>query len=194
MHFRFKVLAAGVVTLTALATISLVGQGHDHAGHAGAAAATRPTEAGQSAFAAIKEILTLLEQDPATDWSKVDLDALREHLIDMNRVLIDAKVVKAEIPGGAEFQVSGQGDAIGAIHRMVESHGRMIGGTGDLIVQSSRTPAGVTLRVTAGAAGDARAEQRIRALGFAGYLALGDHHQPHHELIARGRGAEAHRH
>ena len=41
--------------------------------HQTAAEATQnlPTESGQSAFAAIHEIVELLEADPKTDWSKV---------------------------------------------------------------------------------------------------------------------------
>ena len=48
----------------------------------------RPTEAGQGAFAAIQEIVAILEADPDTDWSKVDIDALRQHLVDMNAVTL----------------------------------------------------------------------------------------------------------
>ena len=40
-----------------------------------------PIEAGESAFAAIQEIVALLNADPKTDWSKVDIDALRQHLV-----------------------------------------------------------------------------------------------------------------
>jgi hypothetical protein len=37
----------------------------------------RPTQPGQAAFAAIQEIVAILEADPRTDWSKVNIDALR---------------------------------------------------------------------------------------------------------------------
>lgn len=37
----------------------------------------RPTRAGQEAFATIAEIVRLLDADSTTDWSKVDLEALR---------------------------------------------------------------------------------------------------------------------
>jgi hypothetical protein len=43
-----------------------------------------PTMPGQDSFGAIQEIVRILEADPNTDWSKVDLEALRQHLIDMN--------------------------------------------------------------------------------------------------------------
>jgi len=39
---------------------------------------------GQDAFGAIQEIVQILDADPKTDWSKVDLEALRQHLIDMD--------------------------------------------------------------------------------------------------------------
>src|SRR5690348_17327314 len=37
-------------------------------------------EPGQAAFGAIQEMVESLQADPQTDWSKVDVDALREHL------------------------------------------------------------------------------------------------------------------
>src|SRR5438046_3161300 len=46
-------------------------------------AMSAPREPGQSAFAAIQEIVALLEADPGTDWTKVDIEALRRHLVDM---------------------------------------------------------------------------------------------------------------
>ena len=45
-----------------------------------------PTMPGQDAFGAIQEIVRILEADPKTDWSKVNLEALRQHLIDMKDV------------------------------------------------------------------------------------------------------------
>ena len=46
---------------------------------------TTPTMPGQAAFGAIQEIVGILEADPKTDWSKVNLKALRQHLIDMSK-------------------------------------------------------------------------------------------------------------
>ena len=37
---------------------------------------TTPTMPGQDAFGAIQEIVRILEADPKTDWSKVNLEAL----------------------------------------------------------------------------------------------------------------------
>ena len=57
--------------------------------HPGAGGLTQP---GQDAFGAIAEVVRTLEADPGTDWSKVDLERLRQHLIDMNEVVLRAAV------------------------------------------------------------------------------------------------------
>ena len=54
-----------------------------------------PTLPGQDAFGAIAEIVRLLDADPQTDWSQVDLERLRQHLIDMNDVVLRAEVKRA---------------------------------------------------------------------------------------------------
>ena len=58
-------------------------------------AAGVPTMPGQDAFGTIQEIVQMLEADPATDWSKVNIAALREHLIDMNEVTLHAAAADA---------------------------------------------------------------------------------------------------
>ena len=50
-----------------------------------------PTMPGQDAFGAIQEIVRILESDPKTKWSKVNLEALRQHLIDMSEVTLKAE-------------------------------------------------------------------------------------------------------
>jgi hypothetical protein len=68
-----------------------------------------PTQPGQSAFAAIQEIVGILDADPKTDWSKVDIEALRQHLIDMNNVtlLADVKSETFGAPGPNRQGVDG---------------------------------------------------------------------------------------
>ena len=64
------------------------------------AASTTPTMPSQDAFGAIQEIVQILDADPKTDWSKVDLEALRQHLIDMNEVTLKAETAPKQIDGG----------------------------------------------------------------------------------------------
>ncbi|WP_419694904.1 hypothetical protein ACN2CC_32530 [Mesorhizobium muleiense] len=62
-----------------------------------------PTMPGQDAFGAIQEIVRMLEADPETDWSKIDLEALRQHLIDMNEVTLKADAAATPIEGGLSW-------------------------------------------------------------------------------------------
>lgn len=52
--------------------------GMDHSAHIQPARSVRTlTEPGQGAFAALSEAVRVLEADPETDWTKVDLVGLR---------------------------------------------------------------------------------------------------------------------
>lgn len=162
-------------------------QGHNQAHqamHGGMAA--DPTEPGQSAFAAIQEIVTLLEADPSTDWARVDLGALRRHLVDMNVLIMSAEVTEREIPGGIEATVSGAGRAGEAARRMVPAHAGELARIEGWAASAEELAGGnVVLQVKSA---DPRAEAHIRGLGFFGLMASGAHHQPHHLAIARGVG------
>ena len=97
-----------------------------HAGHV-TETETIPESSGQSAFGAIAEIVQILEEDPATDWSRVDIDALQaRHLIDMEELVLHASVAERSIPGGLELTVTGTGRTVGAIKRMVPAHAGML--------------------------------------------------------------------
>lgn len=153
----------------------------------------RPGSPGQAAFGAIAEIVRILEADPKTDWSKVDLAALRNHLIDMDHVTLRAQAVATPIPGGLRVEITGDGETVGAIQRMIPNHAGALSATGLYRATIEPRPTGVLLEVTASPP-TAAAVARIRGLGFAGLLSLSDHHAVHHLALARGAGAEAHRH
>jgi len=150
------------------------------------------TETGQGAFAAIAEIVRLLEADPMTDWSRVDLEALRQHLIDMDDVTLRSVVRREDIAGGAVFTVTGAGRVREAVRRMAREHGQMLAGNG-LTWETAEIPDGVQVTVRAASPTDARAVARLRGLGFVGLLTVGEHHTVHHLGLARGtmrHGAE----
>ncbi|MBL4819473.1 MAG: hypothetical protein JKY98_00585 [Gammaproteobacteria bacterium] len=145
------------------------------------------TSAGQDAFTTIKEIVSQLEADTDTDWSKVDINALREHLIDMHHVTLYASVVATEVEGGAEYSVTGEGRTLAAILNMIPVHASQINDEQDWSVQFTSKANGVDLTITGENPEDAN---KIRALGFIGFMVQGDHHQDHHLVIARGAGAD----
>src|SRR5512145_146537 len=91
----------------------------DHAQHMHGSDAVVPTHPGQEAFGAIQEIVRILEADPKTDWSKVNIGALREHLIDMDEVTMRARASERMLGNGIEITVTGEGRTLDAIKRMV---------------------------------------------------------------------------
>ena len=141
-----------------------------------------PSSVGQDAFGAVREVVRILDADPNTDWTKVDLAALREHLIDMNEVVLRAVADEQAIAAGVDIAVTGEGRTLDAIRRMVPAHAGELNRLG-WTVTTEELPNGVRLVVTTP---DANAVARLVALGFAGIMTLGDHHQPHHLMIARG--------
>ena len=140
------------------------------------------TEAGQSAFAAIEEIVLALDADPETDWSKVDISGLREHLVDMELVFTDATVETTEVENGFVFTVTGTGKTKAAIQRMAFAHSGIMDGVGDWTFSPEEHEAGVVLTVTTAADDMAK----LRAFGFFGIMAIGMHHQDHHWMMATG--------
>lgn len=155
----------------------------DHARHVHGGEATVPTMPGQEAFGTIQEIVRILEADPATDWSKVNIGALREHLIDMDEVTMRARAIERPLADGVEIIVTGEGRTRTAIKRMIPAHAHELAALG----WSARTEErldGVDLVVTSG---DPRLAVKVKALGLMGIMVQGAHHQQHHLAMARGQ-------
>jgi hypothetical protein len=150
--------------------------------------ASVPSTAGQAAFATIQAVVRLLEADPTTDWSRVNIEALRQHLIDMNDVTMSAAVSVQRLPDGAVFSVRGTGRVRDAIQRMVVAHSRMLDQLDGYRAQAAETATGARLTVRARDGADSPIAIRIRSLGFIGVMTLGDHHDRHHVALARGAG------
>ncbi len=144
------------------------------------------TEPGNGAFGAIQEAVRALQADPHTDWSKVNLEALREHLVDMRNMTLDVTVHSQKpVPDGVEILVSGNTPAAGAsLGRVLAEHPAFLametgwkmtvakrGGIYDLVV-TTRQPGQVA---------------EVRGLGYIGLLAIGNHHQVHHWEMATGQ-------
>ena len=145
-----------------------------------------PTLPGQDAFGAIQEIVRILEADPKTDWSKVNLEALRQHLIDMHDVTLNAVAVPTPVDSGLKIVVTGEGRTKDAIQRMVTAHAHEVDGTHlyGWSAQVESLPDGVVLTVTSP---DPKEVAHIRGLGYIGILTSGTHHQAHHLAMALGQ-------
>ncbi len=177
--------------LAALVAAPLAAQDHQHQPgmvHPGATEVAPPTMPGQAAFGAIAEIVARLDADPATDWSTVNIEALRQHLIDMDNVTLRSRVERHDVPGGFTALVTGEGPVAASIRRMTTAHARQMVGEGAFDAEVTEVPGGVRMTVTSKTPDDARSVARLRGLGVIGVLALGSHHQAHHEMMAKGMG------
>lgn len=148
-----------------------------------------PTQTGQAAFAAISEIVRMLQADSTTDWSKVNIEALRLHLRDMDLVLMQSRVVASNVDGGVRLEVTGEGEVTEAIRRMLHSHGQALEAEFPVRTSIEHHERGLVFIARAKDPADTAYAARLRALGLAGLLVMGDHHAPHHLMIARGLGA-----
>lgn len=140
--------------------------------------------ASPDAFTAIRNVVQQLEANPETDWSTINIDALRNHLIDMHELTINAAVTSSQVDGGATYQVTGTGRTLEAIRRMVPTHAAQIVSETGWATRTREIDGGVEVTVSAEAPEQVA---RIRALGFAGFMVSGEHHDAHHLAIVGGK-------
>ncbi len=151
-------------------------------GQQAAQAGGDPTKPGQGAFAAVSEIVAMLRADPETDWSAVDIGALREHLLDMDLLVTQTEVTATQIDGGLQMVVGLSGRAGAAVGRMVPGHSPVLEGETGWTSEVDVQPDQITWRVTSD-----KDTTQIRALGFYGLMSMGDHHRLHHMMLATGQ-------
>jgi hypothetical protein len=173
-------LALAFVLLTTGATLAAE-KTHDHG--AMMMGSGMPEETGQATFAAIQEIVAMLDANPATDWTKVDIEVLRQHLIDMDNVTLGAAVEATEVEGGIRFSVSGEGPVRESVRRMVMAHAATMTGVDGWKFVAATSDTGATLIVSPP---NQASMVKLRALGFIGVMTRGMHHQQHHWMLATG--------
>jgi hypothetical protein len=180
------VLAAAILAVPLVALAQTHTPVMDHRAHAAAIEqplAGMPARPGQGAFAAIQEIVAILVADPNTDWSKVDIDGLRRHLVDMNNVTLYAEATTTSAEKGVRFLVTGTGPVRESIRRMVKAHAETMSGTDGMTLVAEDHPEGAVMAVTVENPADL---PKLKGLGFFGIMTLGMHHQAHHLMIAAG--------
>ena len=142
------------------------------------------TESGTDPFATLQEVITALEANPDTNWEKVNIEALRLHLVEMQDMTINVDVKQQYIDNGFQAVVTPTTNrAVKSLTRVLSGHPmQMKAETGwDMQVQNNNSV--FTLTVTTNNTKDVA---KIRGLGYIGVMAYGNHHQPHHWAIASG--------
>lgn len=180
-------LASLVALATAAGPATLYAQTHDH---------RQPglTEPGNDVFGTIQEVVHRLEADPDTDWTTVDLETLRQHLIDMRNFTLKVDVLSQKpLPDGVQLTVeSTTEDAAASLKRVLKAHPPMLEQeTGWTMEVDSLSPGKYRLTVTSPRTTDA---EKIQGLGYIGLMAAGGHHKRHHWMIATGQHPHDHSH
>ncbi|WP_235899781.1 hypothetical protein [Tritonibacter aquimaris] len=123
----------------------------------------------------------MLLDDPETDWTKVNISALQNHLVDMDLVTTRAKAT-AETNGlTVALTALGEGETVGAIQRMTVAHAPMLATETGWNIDTEVTMSGAIMHITVTSEADLA---RVVGLGFYGVMTIGAHHQAHHLQIA----------
>lgn len=149
------------------------------------ATSTLPTEAGNDAFGTIQEIIGLLNDNPDTDWTQVNIEALRMHLVDMHDMTMNVNVISQKaIPNGLIAVIEPTTTrAAGALARVMMAHPAQLAQETGWIMNIDKRGRRYVLTVTTEKAQEV---DKIRGLGYIGLMAYGAHHQPHHWSMATG--------
>ena len=162
-------------------TVTAVGQ-HNHVNKR----STPLTMPGNEVFGTIQEVVKKLEADPDTDWSKVNLEALRQHLLDMKAFTEEVEVLSNKpFENGVKIQVRPKSQrAGGALKRLFSMHPAMLKKEKGWIMETRKKSDRWTITFTTNEESDIG---KIRGLGYIGLMAAGAHHQSHHWMIATGK-------
>lgn len=144
------------------------------------------TEAGNDAFGTIQEVIAKLDHDPETDWNKVNIEALRLHLLDMHDMTLNVEVISQQaVANGLQaiIKPTTQRAAL-ALDRVFSAHPAQLKRETGWEMQVVKNRDQYTLTITTKNKKDIA---KIRGLGYIGLMAYGNHHQPHHWAMATGK-------
>lgn len=152
---------------------------------ASTASATPLKEAGNAIFGTIQEAIKMLDADPNTDWTKVDLEGLRQHLIDMENFTSGVDILSNEkIEKGSKIVIRAKSRAAHeSLLRALKAHPSMMQAETGWTMDVKQNKERFTLTIETQKPEEVA---RLRALGYIGVMALGDHHQVHHWMMASG--------
>ncbi len=142
-------------------------------------------EAGNAIFGTIQEVISKLDADPNTDWEKVDIEGLRQHLIDMENFTSGVDVLSQKnIEKGAEIVIRAKSEAAHhSLTRALKAHPSMMESETGWTMDVKQNKERFTLKIETKKQEEVA---RLRGLGYIGAMSLGNHHQVHHWMMASG--------
>lgn len=157
----------------------------DHSSHMQSNETTL-SEAGQDAFGTIQEVIRKLDSNPNTDWKNVNLETLRQHLIDMNDMTLHVDVISQKpIKNGSEVVIKPTTQrSIRAMKRILSVHPKQLNMETGWDMNATEVGDTYILKTTSNNQNEV---DKIRGLGYIGLMAIGMHHQQHHWMMAIGK-------
>jgi len=145
-------------------------------------------EAGNDAYGTIQEVMYKLQANKNTNWAKVNLEALRLHLIDMYDMTFNVNVTKQEhIKNGLLVKVMPTTPRSSkALKKIFSAHSSVLEKESgfNMKINYDKGYDLYTIKITTN---DKKRINELRGLGYIGLMAYGNHHQPHHWAIATGK-------
>jgi len=182
-HKTIKQIAVSLLTVVVIIgmTVTALGQ-HNHVNKY----FTPLTMPGNDVFGTIQEVVKELEAKTDTDWSKVNMEALRQHLLDMKASTEEVEVLsKNPVENGVRIQVRPTSKrATGALKRLFGMHPAMLKKEKGWKMETEKDGNQWTITCITGKESEV---EKIRGLGYIGLLTEGAHHQRHHWMIATGK-------
>lgn len=144
----------------------------------------RPRPLGPPALVALADLIARLENDPSTDWRRVDLEAARAHLHDLDRLTLAAEAEARDVPGGVELRVRGPDAATeAAIRRLLPGAAARLATARRWRLATAPMEGGLLVEVRSQ---DPRETARIRALGLVALLVAAAGDEAYLLALARG--------
>jgi len=193
MHLRKLSLSiVAMIMAMPMASAHMHHANMNHAAMMGNNTATTPvvlTESGTDPFATLQEVITALEANTGTNWEKVNIEALRLHLVEMQDMTINIDVKQQHIDNGFQAVVTPTTNrAVKSLTRVLSGHPAQMKAETGWDMQVSNNDDIFTLTVVSKKAHEVA---KIRGLGYIGVMSYGNHHQPHHWAMASGENPHA---
>ena len=150
-------------------------------------------EAGNDIFSTIQEVIDKLNNDPDTDWGKVDIEALRQHLLDMNDMATNVEIINQKpLNNGLEVVVQAltarAETTLAKVFNVHPVYLKRETGWNMLVVRNNKQ------FIVSTTTQDPKQVKKIIALSYIGLMAYGNHHQPHHWGISTSQNPHGKHH
>ncbi len=148
------------------------------------------TEAGNDIFGTIQEVINKLNTNPNTNWKQVNIEALRQHLLDMSDIASAVDVIsQTPIKNGLRVVISpNKPRALRSLERILRNYPEQLQSKTGWIMRIKKQGLQYQLTIT-GKPSDA---DKIRALGYFGLMTYGNQHQVHHWSIINSKNNHQH--